>query len=141
VEGFIEKLAGILRTLLGNGGGSTQSRSTDDAVYGDPDLRNAWKELDDYMRGGTDEGSRRAEEHRARGSETLVDESLRQDYEVLEVPFGADIETVRKSYKALILRYHPDKHAGDAEKQRIALEITKKINESFERIRSRTGLS
>ena len=51
--------------------------------------------------------------------------------------FPFDIEMVRKSYKSLMLKYHPDKHAGDPQKQRIALEITKKINESFERIRAR----
>jgi curved DNA-binding protein CbpA len=65
-----------------------------------------------------------------------VDESLRQDYANLEVPFAADIDTVRRSYKALMLKYHPDKHGGDPQKQKIALEITKKINESFERIRA-----
>jgi curved DNA-binding protein CbpA len=37
-----------------------------------------------------------------------------------------------------MMKYHPDKHAGDPEKQKIALEITKKVNESFERIRART---
>ena len=66
-----------------------------------------------------------------------MDESLRQDYANLEVPFGSDIDTVRRSYKALMLKYHPDKHGGNAQEQKIALEITKKINESFERIRAR----
>jgi curved DNA-binding protein CbpA len=36
----------------------------------------------------------------------------------------------------LMLKYHPDRHAGDPQKQRLALEIAKKINQSFERIRS-----
>jgi len=62
---------------------------------------------------------------------------LRPDYANLEVPFGSDIETVRTSYKSLMLKYHPDKHAGDPDRQKIALEITKKVNESFERIRAR----
>ena len=67
-----------------------------------------------------------------------ADESLRRDYANLEVPFGADIEDVRRSYKSLVLRYHPDRFAADPEKQAIALEITKKINESFERVRDRS---
>ena len=66
------------------------------------------------------------------------DESLRGDYANLEVPFGADIEEVKRSYKSLVLRYHPDRFAADPEKQGIALEITKKINQSFERIRDRS---
>jgi len=142
MEGFIDRLAELLRTLLGDGG-SSRSGSTErsagpapgESAFRDPDLRDAWEELDEYMRGGT--RTRGAQGHQSHRPRPPVDESLRQDYANLEVPFGADIETVRKSYRSLILRYHPDKHAGDAEKHRIALEITKKINESFERIRSR----
>ena len=63
-------------------------------------------------------------------------ESLRGDYANLEVPFGADSQAVRRSYKRLVLQYHPDRHSGDPEKLRVATEITKKVNQSFERIRS-----
>jgi DnaJ-domain-containing protein 1 len=142
VEGFIDRLAALLRTLLGDGG-SSRGRSTGSggAASGDPDLRDAWEELDEYMRGGAGERARRTAGPQSRRPRPPVDESLRPDYANLEVPFGADIETVRKSYKSLILLYHPDKHSGDPEKHRIALEITKKINESFERIRSRQGAS
>jgi DnaJ-domain-containing protein 1 len=152
VDGFIDRLAGFLRDLLGDGGGSSRGKSAESSGYQDPDLRDAWEELDDYMRGGTGDRSKQGEPNRggatrggsgqgdrrqSRGTRPPADESLRQDYANLEVPFGADIETVRKSYKALMMRFHPDKHAGDPEKQRIALEITKKVNQSFERIRSR----
>ncbi len=143
MEGFIDRLAGLLRTLLGDSG-APHGRSPEDeagpsggAAFRDPDLRDAWEELDEYMRGGTGGHSGRAGGRQWGPPHRPADESLRQDYANLEVPFGADIETVRKSYRSLILRYHPDKHAGDAEKHRVALEITKKINESFERIRSR----
>jgi DnaJ-domain-containing protein 1 len=148
---FIDRLAGFLRDILGDGGSASGrnpgGKNPGSPGYQDPDLRDAWEELDDYMRGGTGErrqegtGGRQGSQHPGRESgprpRKPADESLRQDYANLEVPFGADIETVRKSYKTLVLRYHPDKHAGDPEKQRIALEITKKINQSFEKIRSR----
>jgi DnaJ-domain-containing protein 1 len=140
---FIDRLAGFLRDILGDGG-TREGKSTRSSGYVDPDLRDAWEELDDYMKGGTGErkqqggeGGRQGGGQESRRARPAADESLRQDYANLEVPFGADIETVRKSYKTLMLRYHPDKHAGDPEKQRIALEITKKVNQSFERIRSR----
>ena len=141
MEGFIDRLADLLRTLLGNGGSSRRGSSGSKAgnTYGDPDFRDAWEELDEYMRGGSGARTSRTERQETRRRQPPVDESLRQDYAILEVPFGAGIETVRKSYKSLMLRYHPDKHAGDPEELRIALEITKKINESFERIRSRQG--
>ena len=140
MDTFIDKLADLLRALLGDGESSSQRRSAGGAggSSDDPDLREAWDELDDYMKGGTRE---RASSREPRRPEPQVDESLRPDYANLEVAFGADIETVRKSYKSLVLKYHPDKHAGDPEKHRVALEITKKINESFERIRSRQGRS
>ncbi len=156
---FTDRLAEFLRSLMGNKGdegtGRTGNRSGagagypgSDPGYRDPDLRAAWEELEDYMRGGSGTagqpggaaGERSGPWSRGDGRrrpEPPVDESLRQDFANLEVPFGADIETVRRSYKAMILKYHPDKFAGDPEKQRVALEITKKINESFERIRNR----
>jgi curved DNA-binding protein CbpA len=31
--------------------------------------------------------------------------------------------------------YHPDKHTGDAEKQRVATEITQRVTEAFIKIR------
>ena len=133
MDTFIDKLADLLRALLGDGESSSRRRSAGGGSSDDPDLREAWDELDDYMKGGT--GGRASSTNSPR-RERQVDESLRPDYANLEVAFGADIETVRKSYKSLVLKYHPDKHAGDPEKHRVALEITKKINESFERIRS-----
>ncbi|HTZ53009.1 MAG TPA: J domain-containing protein [Spirochaetia bacterium] len=165
---FIDRLADILRSLMGDkddeGSGRPGARTgggpgsgSRDPGYRDPDLRAAWEELEDYMRGGAGGSSQpgsgdgggdrrgagsagssgQSSDYRRRRPEPPADESLRKDFANLEVPFGADIETVRRSYKAMMLKYHPDKFAGDPEKQRVALEITKKINQSFERIRSR----
>ena len=142
MDNFIDRFADFLRSVLGgdkeedtaSGGQKPRSR------FVDPDVEEAWQELDDYMRGG-DSSARSADARSRDGSRTRSaprppNESLRQDYANLEVPFGASIEEVRRSYKTLILKYHPDKHAGDPDKQRVALEITKKINASFERIRA-----
>jgi hypothetical protein len=139
VEGFIDRLAEFLKTLFRDeqsGGNRRPSGQSHGAGFRDPDLQEAWEELDDFMRGGTRDSSRGADQQSARRPDR-VDESLRQDYANLEVPFGSDIETVKRSYKTLMLKYHPDKHGGDPQQQKIALEITKKINESFERIRAR----
>ena len=153
MDSFIDRLAGFLRDLMGDrddrpddhghSGGPATGRARPGGA--DPDLRAAWEELEDYLGSGTGAGGTAGGPGSGRGGqrtrrpEPPVDESLRQDFANLEVPFGADIETVRRSYKALVLRYHPDKFASDPEKQRMALEITKKINESFERIRNRRG--
>jgi DnaJ-domain-containing protein 1 len=146
LEGFIDRLAGLLRSLF------SEERGTQGGLRGagegqprhhDPDLQNAWEELDEFMRTGSNDSARTrgsGSGSRARSApppRQPADESLRADYANLEVPFGADIDSVRRSYKSLMMKYHPDKHAGDPEKQKIALEITKKVNESFERIRAR----
>jgi DnaJ-domain-containing protein 1 len=162
VDGFIDRLAEFLRGLMGDSDPRPAGRTSEGAgsQWRDPDLRAAWEELEDYLGGsgtarsggaggpgstrgsasGTDgAGSYAGQGARARRPEPPVDESLRQDFANLEVPFGSDIETVRNSYKSLMLKYHPDKFTSDPEKQRVALEITKKINQSFERIRNRRG--
>ena len=154
---FLDRIAAVLRALFGDAGSEYRPRGSDPGTRpsggsaarpADPDLAAAWDELNDYL--GTDRretgsgsprGSGRSYGRGARSS-PLPPESLRPDYANLEVPFGADIETVRRSYKRLMLHYHPDRHAGNPEKLRVATEITKKVNESFERIRSfqeRTG--
>jgi DnaJ-domain-containing protein 1 len=147
MEGFIDRLADALRSLLGDGTRHTPRsegrKAGPGSTFRDPDLREAWEELEDYMRGGKGQRVRGGDNPRSGGGRAEgtrpPDESLRQDYSNLEVAFGADIETVKKSYKALMMRYHPDAHPGDEQAKRAALEITKKINESFERIRSREG--
>lgn len=65
-----------------------------------------------------------------------IPEELRQDYRNLEVEFGAPLEAVRKSYRSLMVIYHPDRYASNPKKLQIATEITKKLGESYRRIKS-----
>lgn len=148
---LLDRIARLLRALFADPP-STGTTATDHPGAGtrgggsarsaDPDLSAAWEELDDYLgadRASSEAGRSRGEERTDRRGSTASarpPESLRGDYANLEVPFGADIETVRRSYKRLMLHYHPDRHGGDPEKLRVATEITKKLNESFERIRA-----
>ncbi len=60
--------------------------------------------------------------------------SLRRDYAALEVPFGASLAEVRRSYKRLLHKYHPDRFSRDEEKQALATEVTQRLNEAFRRI-------
>lgn len=52
----------------------------------------------------------------------------RDYYEVLEVPRTASFDDVRKSYRRLAMKYHPDKNAGNKE----AEEKFKELSEAYE---------
>lgn len=64
--------------------------------------------------------------------EPMRDEKIAGYYANLEIPYGADLETVKKAYRKLMKQYHPDKFAGDHEKQKTATEITKRLNEAYQ---------
>ena len=49
-------------------------------------------------------------------------------YKILEVPEGATAEEIKKSYRRLSLKYHPDKNVGNPD----VVELFQKINGAFE---------
>ena len=55
-------------------------------------------------------------------------------YDILEVPVASPIETVKKSYIALVKKYHPDKAEGDEAKQEEYNERLLKIMEAWEEL-------
>ena len=59
------------------------------------------------------------------------DDAIRKAYAALEVPTGSDFETVRKSYRRLMRKYHPDLHAGAPEKSRAATDLTQRLTEAY----------
>jgi DnaJ-class molecular chaperone len=64
-------------------------------------------------------------------------DELRLAYAALEVPYGADFATVRKSYRALMRKYHPDRHTGSPEKQKAATELAQKLTLAYDMIQKR----
>jgi len=70
-------------------------------------------------------------------SESFHDPELAGYYANLEVPYGADLETVKKSWKRLLAKYHPDMHSSDSEKQKLATELTKGLNKAYKSLEQR----
>ncbi len=57
---------------------------------------------------------------------------LLQYYANLELAPGASLHDVKQAYKALVKRYHPDRHAGDPERARIATELVQSLTRAYE---------
>ena len=121
-----------------------QSDSSSPIRGGDSDEAEAWEELNDYLgegsssrfnpgAGRTSSGPRRGPTQSARPSGPP--QSLKKDFANLELPFGATLEQSRAAHRKLIRAYHPDRHATNPDKYRIANEITQRINYSYQRIK------
>jgi len=52
-------------------------------------------------------------------------------YANLELPYGSDLDAVRNAWKKLLVKYHPDRHCADPEKQRMATELAKGLNHAY----------
>ncbi len=65
------------------------------------------------------------------GSSSRWPREIRQAYAALELPLGADRAEVKKAYRGMMRRYHPDKHQQDAARERIANELTVRIREAY----------
>ena len=101
----------------------------------------AWREVEDAMRGEPrrtrtrqQRGYRQQNTAGARGNAGGGDRTA-QLYAQLECPYGADINTVRKQYRALMRKYHPDLHSRDAEKQRLATDLSQRLTAAYNELR------
>ncbi len=60
-----------------------------------------------------------------------MDHEFAQYYANLEVPYGSDLQTVRKAWKQMLRKYHPDLHANDPEKRSTARELSQGLNHAY----------
>jgi len=52
-------------------------------------------------------------------------------YKILELEYGANFSSIKKAYKKLLKKYHPDLYQTKPEKQKVAQKITRQINEAY----------
>ena len=134
MDAFFSRVERVIKTLLQPDAESDRRRS--DTLYSE-----AWEELEEYLRTG--ESRQRSADGSSSGSAAHDPRpaAAAQDYRNLELEPGADFPTVKRAYRRLMRTYHPDRYASDPERQRVATEISAKLNASFNRIRAASGTS
>jgi len=75
-------------------------------------------------------------ESRARSASKAVprspqEQQVTQYYANLELSPGATLDQVRKAYRELMKRYHPDKHLGDPERHKAATELAQSLTRAY----------
>lgn len=67
---------------------------------------------------------------------------IKSDYEVLEITLQATDEEVKKAYKRMAVKYHPDKvaHLGD-DVQKAAKEKFQRLNQAYDNIKKSRGMN
>ena len=64
--------------------------------------------------------------------ETQKDNSLeKRYYKILELEYGVDFKEIKRAYKKLLKKYHPDLFINNPQKLETAQKLTKKINEAY----------
>jgi DnaJ-domain-containing protein 1 len=56
---------------------------------------------------------------------------VRRAFAALEIPLTAGRDEIRHAYRRLMSRYHPDHHAGDADRQGVATELSRRLTEAY----------
>ena len=61
-----------------------------------------------------------------------IDEQEKIHLNALELDQASDFESVKQAYHRVSRKYHPDHYAQDPEKQKIATEVQRNLNNAFE---------
>jgi len=59
------------------------------------------------------------------------DAQLADWYRVLDLQPGADMPTIKTSYRKLMRKYHPDMHAGNPQRQKAATELSMRVTAAY----------
>ena len=79
------------------------------------------------------EGARRRR-HSPTGADQARNPVLVGYYASLELPYGAGLDTVRRTWKRLVKKYHPDLYSANEQKRRTATELVQGLNRAYEEL-------
>lgn len=102
------------------------------------DLLDRIKEFDDPERSGSGSGF----EHIGNDTPSFTpprsehDKTLRDYYANLEVEYGADMETVKASYRRLMRKYHPDKFSSDPQMEDLSTKLSQELTRAYRAVES-----
>jgi DnaJ-domain-containing protein 1 len=134
MDQIFDRLGNLLKSFVGDG--SNPFDDGENASFSDPDLQDAWEELDEFMRTGEETPRRAASGSTSRAApKPAIPRELERDYRNLGATPGTPLPEVAKSYKQLLRKHHPDRHAADPAAFAAATEKTKGLTASFRRIR------
>lgn len=128
-----ERLEGLVRSWI-------DAHESNESI--EPD---AWQELENYLRRDTFDGDEpqrvgrtkrdtRSEDDRRTPTPHEIPPAIRQACFDLEVSIGASKEEIRRSYRRLLRKYHPDRYHNDPQRSRTAAEVTQRISLAFRRL-------
>jgi DnaJ-domain-containing protein 1 len=81
--------------------------------------------------------SSRSQQARSSARPPRADDPVAKAYAALEVPVGSDFETVRKAYRSMMRKYHPDRHTASPDKQKAANELAQKLTAAYDLLEKR----
>jgi hypothetical protein len=133
--GIVDRLGNVIKSYLqGNEKWNNSGGVRRESPAEDPDLRAAFEELDEFLKGKPRKDGGGAEAGRKTAPQNTPPESLRPDFAELGLPFGAGKEECRAAYKRLLKLHHPDRHAGRQGAMEEATKKTARINAAYDRI-------
>lgn len=131
MDQIFDRFGNLLRSFLHD----DESKRTGDTSFSDPDLQDAWNELEDFLQGGDSTANASKTPFTQHVETPAVPVELNADYALLKSKPGAPLAEVAKSYRQLLRIHHPDRHAADPAAFAKATEKTKSLTSAFRRIK------
>lgn len=91
---------------------------------------------DEQGRDGSTGGRRTSSSSASSAAKSSDQKTIRDYYANLEVPYGADMKTVKKSYRRLMQKYHPDRYANDPEMEELATELSQELSQAYKAVQA-----
>ncbi len=64
-----------------------------------------------------------------------ANDDMARCYANLEIPCGSDFRTVKKAWKQMLKKYHPDLHSRDKKKQQTATRLTQDLTTAYNELK------